>query len=275
MLRTATRPRWLAALAVLGVVVYIFIRLGLWQFHTGQSRAMDDLSARSELPPQPIGTLVEPQQPFRGDLSGRMVDVRGRYDASGQVLVTGRRLDDAQGYWVVTPLIEERTGARLPILRGFVTDPSQADRPDSQPVKITGALAQPEAPSDLTALPEGQLTSVDVAWLVNHWGGRVYNAFVFATQEEPRVSAAPVRPVPPPVTHMTGLNWRNLGYAVQWWVFALFACFIVWRQLRDDAERDSLAREESLEPPEEPPVSGIPIHGAPAAPTTPDRGATR
>jgi ABC-type nickel/cobalt efflux system permease component RcnA len=33
-----------------------------------------------------------------------------------------------------------------------------------------------------------------------------------------------------------GLSWRNLAYALQWWVFALFAAYMWWRMVRDDYE---------------------------------------
>jgi hypothetical protein len=39
--------------------------------------------------------------------------------------------------------------------------------------------------------------------------------------------------VPPPEPG-TGLAWRNLSYALQWWAFALFGLFFWWRLVRDD-----------------------------------------
>ena len=32
----------------------------------------------------------------------------------------------------------------------------------------------------------------------------------------------------------TGLQWRNAAYAVQWWVFALFALWLWWRMVREE-----------------------------------------
>jgi hypothetical protein len=32
------------------------------------------------------------------------------------------------------------------------------------------------------------------------------------------------------------LDWRNLAYAVQWWLFAAFGVFMWWRVVRDDHE---------------------------------------
>jgi len=79
----------------------------------------------------------------------------------------------------------------------------------------------------------------DLSLLVNRWPGSLYNAFVFATAEQPDVTsvAAPaVQRVPPPALVSGGLSWRNAAYALQWWVFALFAAFMWWRMVRDDYE---------------------------------------
>ncbi len=46
--------------------------------------------------------------------------------------------------------------------------------------------------------------------------------------------------VPTPVAP-TGLNWRNAAYAVQWWVFALFALWLWWRMVREDHRRAGAA----------------------------------
>jgi len=39
----------------------------------------------------------------------------------------------------------------------------------------------------------------------------------------------------------TGLTWRNAAYALQWWVFGLFAAYMWWRMVRDDHRRDQAA----------------------------------
>ena len=42
--------------------------------------------------------------------------------------------------------------------------------------------------------------------------------------------------MPPPSLVGSGLSWRNAAYALQWWVFALFAGYMWWRMVRDDYE---------------------------------------
>ena len=53
------------------------------------------------------------------------------------------------------------------------------------------------------------------------------------------VAPGPQR-VPPPTVQPTGLAWRNVAYAVQWWVFAAFAVVLWWKMVRQDAlEREA------------------------------------
>ncbi|GAA1248698.1 SURF1 family protein [Oryzihumus leptocrescens] len=245
MLRTALRPRWLGLLALVVVVMVTFTMLGLWQLNVARDKGRAEaVRAAPQRPVAALTTVVQPQAQFPADGSGRRVTATGRYDAAGQVLVTPRLLDGRRGYWVVTPLVVEGTGARLAVVRGFVTDPAAATRPPATgPVMVTGSLAPAESPTEGAALPAGQLGSVDLADLVNRWGGQIYNAFVFATAERPDVttgttaSAGIVR-VPPPPPVGGGLALRNAGYAVQWWVFALFALYMWWRMVRDEHERE-------------------------------------
>lgn len=232
MIRTALQPRWLALLAVLVVVVYTFVRLGLWQLAVAQDRVFEDtLAAQAAQPEVPIAQVLEPFSPFPNDASGRPVQVDGSYDAQLQFLVPDRLLEGRDGYWVMTPLRTEQ-GDLLTVLRGWVADPAEADAPPGTPVSVTGTLAPGESPAT-EVLPPGQLGSVDLAVLANTWEGDLYNAFVFATGEEPPLTSEAVEPVPPPLLSSRGVDWGNLGYALQWWVFAGFAVYMYLRFLKE------------------------------------------
>src|SRR6478672_4667570 len=198
------RPRWLGLLGLVLVVMVVFTLLGLWQLNVAKDRGRAEaVAAAPKRPVATLATVLRPHATFPADGSGRRVRATGRYDGPGQVLVTPRLLHGRPGYWVVTPLVVEGTGARLAVVRGFVSDPAAATRPTAAgPVTVSGSLAPAESPSDAgAALPDGQLASVDLAHLVNRWGGQIYNAFVFATAERPDVTtrtAGIVRVPPPP-----------------------------------------------------------------------------
>lgn len=244
MLRTALKPRWLGLFAVVLAVMVSFTLLGLWQLSVArdQGRA-EQVRATPTLPVADVAAVLTPHTPFPQGGDGRRITATGRYDGSAQVLVTPRLLGGKRGYWVVTPLVVRSTGARLAIVRGFVTAPAQAVAPDSAAeVTVSGTLTAGESPAQVTsrsatALPAGQMTNLDLSLLVNRWPGALYNAFVFATKEVPDVTSAAspvVQRVPTPAGAGGGLSWRNTAYAFQWWAFALFAAYMWWRMVRDD-----------------------------------------
>lgn len=47
-----------------------------------------------------------------------------------------------------------------------------------------------------------------------------------------------------------GFNLRNFGYAIQWWLFAVFAIGFWWRIMRDAVRRDTPAALGPMPPPE-------------------------
>ncbi|TWE11910.1 cytochrome oxidase assembly protein ShyY1 [Rudaeicoccus suwonensis] len=235
----------LGLLALAIVLAAGCVYAGLWQLDVAQrdgSKSMSDQAAR---PAVQLEKFITPQQTFPSDGSLRKVSVTGTYDASGQVYVSGRVLHGVNGYWVVTPLLVQSTGAQIPVVRGFVPTPT-APAPASgrQEVTVEGALAPGEAPSDGIA-PGDVLTTVDLATLLDHWGGNVYNGFIFMTSESPVATVAPIQTFPPPTPADSGLNLLNAGYALQWWAFAIFAFFMWGRVVRDESRAEVEAAQQA------------------------------
>lgn len=238
------RPRWLGLLALVLAVMVSFGLLGLWQLNVARDRGRAEQAlAAPTMPVADVAAVLTPHSPFPRDGMGRRITAKGRYDGSAQVLVTPRLLAGQRGYWVVTPLVVRSTGARLAVVRGFVTDPAQATAPAvAAEVTVSGTLAPGESPaqepsSTDAALPTGQLGALDLSLLVNRWPGGLYNAFVFATAEQPdvtSVTSSAVERVPPPALVGGALAWRNAAYALQWWAFALFTAYMWWRMVRED-----------------------------------------
>ena len=235
MLRTALTPRFLGLLGLVLVLCATFVWLGRWQLGVAESTAQREAveHARSQAPAD-LTTLLQPHQPFRGDLSSRPFVATGHYDAEGQLLVPGRRLEGATGLWVLTPFVLDEGGATLPVVRGFVTEAASATPPPEGTLTISGGLAPGESPSP-DPVPAGQIGSVDLSQLVNTWPGELYNAFGFLESESP-ATASGLATVPTPLGE-TGVRWRNAAYAVQWWVFAAFALWMWGRMVRDETRR--------------------------------------
>ena len=247
MLRSALKPRHLWLLAVALLVVVAFIQLGRWQLGVAEDEALrESLEKARAQQPVAVETVLRPHIDFPNDLSTRPVSASGEFGAD-QVVVAGRRLDGRTGFWVVAPFRVSATGATLPVLRGFVASPDDVPPVPGGTVTLTGGLAPPESPYAGPPPPPGQLGSIDTSVLVGRWPGELYNAFVFQQGETPAPTATALgamQRVPTP-TGETGIKWRNAAYALQWWVFALFALYLWWRTVRADTEDE--AAEEAAE----------------------------
>ncbi|NUS41054.1 MAG: SURF1 family protein, partial [Terrabacter sp.] len=175
----------------------------------------------------------------------RPVTVTGTYAAERGLLVVDRRLGGRVGSWVVTPL--ETDGGTVPVLRGFVDGaPAEVPAPPTGVVTVSGTLGPGESPRAGDPLPAPQVRSIDLATLVNEWPGDLYNAVVLASAESRGPTAgADVLPsaltrVPPPPLDAP-LNLRNAAYAVQWWVFGIFAIWMWWKMLRAEQQAEDPA----------------------------------
>lgn len=244
MLRTALKPRNLALLAVAVLVVIAFVQLGRWQLGVAEDEALRESLARARSQqPVAVETVLRPHSDFPGELGTRSVTATGEF-GTDQVVVGGRRLHGRTGFWVVAPLRVAASGATLPVLRGFVTSPSDLPPVPTGTVTVTGGLAPPESPYAGDPPPQGQLASVDTSVLVGRWPGDLYNAFVFQQQEEPAAAPATLgsmERVPTP-SGETGFKWRNAAYALQWWAFAAFALYMWWRIVRDEGREEAAGR---------------------------------
>jgi len=239
--RRLLTPRWVGMLAALVVVVAACVLLGLWQLGVARdSGRKEAVAAASSLERAPLQQVTAPHSDFRAELSNRPVTVTGTYAAERSLLVVDRRLDGRVGSWVVTPM--ETEGGTVPVLRGFVDGtPTEAPEPPTGVVTVTGTLGPGESPRPGDALPAPQVRSVDLAALVNEWPGNLYNAVVLASAETDGPSAgadlapAGLTRVPPPELD-AALNLRNAAYAVQWWVFGIFAIWMWWKMFRAEQQ---------------------------------------
>ncbi len=235
--RTAMRPRWLAVLAVVLVAATGMARLGEWQLQRARDNGGAARRAAAARPAVPLTSLMAPQHRFPADAAGRSVQVSGRWDAAGQLLVAGRVQAGVRGWWVLTPLLLD-DGAAVPVVRGWTSDPGAAPAPaPAGPVQLTGVLLPGEpgvnrAPGQASGLPAGQLDRIDPAELVQRWTYPIYTGFVVAGSG-PAVVPATLTPVTVGSPD-GGLALQNLSYAVQWWLFAAFGLFLWCRLVRDD-----------------------------------------
>ncbi|HET8987994.1 MAG TPA: SURF1 family protein [Humibacillus sp.] len=247
MLRRLLSPKWVGLFAVVLVAVAACTLLGLWQLGVARDEGHKQaVAAASQLQRAPLQQVTQAHSAFEAEFSNRPVTVTGTYDDARTILVVDRRLGDRAGSWVVTPLVTQ--GGSVAVLRGFVDGlPSTAPAAPAGVVTVAGSLGPTESPRPGAALPAPQRRSVDLAALVNEWPGALYNVIVLAsseTQGAPGAAAAPLATagltrVPPPDVD-TPLNLRNAAYAVQWWVFGLFAIWMWWKMFRAEQQADAV-----------------------------------
>ena len=244
VLRGLFSPKWVGLFAVVLVVVTACTLLGLWQLGVARDEGHKQaVAAASQLQRAPLQQVTRAHSAFEAEFSNRPVTVTGTYDDARTILVVDRRLGDRAGSWVVTPLVTE--GGTVAVLRGFVDGlPATPPAAPEGVVTVEGSLGPTESPRPGAALPAPQRRSVDLAALVNEWPGDLYNLLVLASSETPSAgAAAPIATagltrVPPPDVD-TPLNLRNAAYAVQWWVFGLFAIWMWWKMFRAEQQADA------------------------------------
>lgn len=241
-LRFAPRWHWTLLTAAL---LPVFVALGLWQWNRGQARQQNwdaFADAASEAVPASANQLARLPRYTR-------VEVTGRYDAARQFLLDNRSHAGMPGYEVLT-VLELDAGGRLLVNRGWVPFTGFRDQlPDialpandadaAQP-PMEGDAGQPgDFPGSAQRRLTGRLAGLPVAGLASGRLGPEH------AQGWPRVTSFPTMAqleaayggsLLPPVLLLDEesgpgyvRDWqppglppeRHIGYAVQWWGFAL------------------------------------------------------
>ena len=237
--RALLSPRGLALIVIGGFFVTIFVILGQWQVDRAR-QVSRTVPAPATQPPVALTAVGRPGQTLPSRLVGRSVDVQGEYDAAHQLLVAGRALSGRQGFWVLTPLRVDAgsLGAGVAVVRGWVAsprDPATAVPPGQ--VTVTAVLQPSEALDSSqrpSRLPAGQVARIETAELIQTIPYPLYDGYAVLTSQQPPAAVAPA-PVQARivVTGGRGFPWQNAAYALQWWAFAAFVVFFVWRMFKD------------------------------------------
>jgi cytochrome oxidase assembly protein ShyY1 len=221
------------------------VALGLWQWSAWQAHREAERTDITHAAPQPLTGVLGPDDPFPAKQVGRPVSLEGTWLPDGTVLVTGRESDGEDGSWVITPLtVGGPDDPAIPVVRGWIPgdDPADAPPPPTGTAAVVGWLQ----PGEGTGAPDDDKTDavlpqVRIADLVQRVDVDLYGGYVVidptTTEKDGGHNAGTTGLAPatldqlPPASTFTG--WRNLAYAIEWWVFAAFAIFLWWRHVRD------------------------------------------
>ena len=114
MLATMRKPKWLALLAAVLLVVGAFGWLGWWQLTSAFSTALPSEDAETLRQPVPLGQLLKPGAGLTEAGAGRTVTASGYLDADELTLIPNRLQGDRTGWWVVSRVVIESDGTPEP-----------------------------------------------------------------------------------------------------------------------------------------------------------------
>jgi cytochrome oxidase assembly protein ShyY1 len=258
VLKTAVKPKWIAALVFALAVSAVLVLLSQWQFSRSLEKDVAPPSVTEKV--QPLLDTMAPGHLMTGDIEGQMVTAQGHFDPSKQVLVPSRLQDGNEGYWAVAGFVVD--GAVPPVgsaatkevviavARGWVASVNDVPAVPVGAVELTGRLLNSEGPVLKKDLPEGQVAALSSAELTNRWNVSMYASLIVSFNEVvdgQEVGAAAANAavknalVPITVTatdQNDKINWLNIFYSIEWAVFAGFAVFLWWRLVADDYRRD-------------------------------------
>ncbi|MGZ4438082.1 MAG: SURF1 family protein [Nocardioidaceae bacterium] len=238
-------PKWwstrLWGLHALGtVVVVVTILLGWWQWSVSQGHKDEKSAALAHATPVPLSDVFGHNDAFPGEETGRPAVLQGTWLPEGTVYVSGHQ----DGYWVATPLRIDAASA-IYVVRGWTADPDTAPAPPTGTAKLVGWLQPPEDGGLTDDDPaDAMLPELNIADAMSHVGQDLYSGYAVVADREggwpasdaavndgsTGLEAATLNSLPQ-ASFTTGL--RNALYALEWWVFAVFALYIWWRWVRD------------------------------------------
>ncbi|MGP9489235.1 SURF1 family protein [Glutamicibacter sp. AOP33-2CA-4] len=241
MLKTALKPKWIAALLGALLVATGFVALSGWQF--GASSTEPAVKIDETEVPVPLTEHYTPGVEMLGTKSDQIVTLSGEFLPGTDVLVEGRVDDDRLGSWVVAAFAVDGApdGEAMAVVRGWQPETGTPSAAPEGTVEITGRLLPPEGPELNHDVRNPALATLSTAQLANIWDQDLYSGFVTAhalsvdgqPAAQPGIDAIYVGPQP----QEPQINWLNVFYGIEWVVFAGFAVFLWYRLVRDDYQR--------------------------------------
>lgn len=241
MYRVLRRPRWIAMTIVVTVLAGVFVALGTWQLDRLDQRRLANRvqEARLTADPLPVDVLLSAAGEDVDSLEYRRTTATGTYRVDEEMLVRNRTHDGVAGFWVLTPL-ELDSGLRVVVARGWVPL-DLADRPPvaevpppSGVVTVEGFVRLDEdrprfGPVDPPG-PQPVFNRVDLDRIAEQVPAPLAPVWIQRVDDGSR--SLPFALALPDTTD----EGPHLGYAIQWFSFAIIAvvgfAFLIRREVR-------------------------------------------
>lgn len=201
----------------------VMVRLGFWQLdRLAQRQALNaEITQKLAAPPLVLSGAAVTDDPKR--LKFRPATVRGIFDHSQEVVLQGQSWQGQPGVHLITPLMIEGGNQAVLVDRGWI--PTEAASPEQRRsfatkgvVEVSGLiqLSQPRPNAPPWQAPELTIFRVDIERLQNQMPYPLLPLFIVQSSQ-PSQSELPYQREP----DLDLSNGPHLGYAIQWFAFAL------------------------------------------------------
>lgn len=244
------KPRWIAAVVVGVFLSLLFVRLGFWQLDRLDERRAQNavIESRMAEPPRPLVGILGQYGDDTDAMAYRHAIAEGEFRRDAEFFSIGRTFDDLTGTLVATPF-DLQDGSVLIVVRGLIPPetegpPAEGFAPAPGQMEIEGPLQLGEQPSAIgESDPDGgELTSLsrlDLEYIDKWVEGDVLP--VAMSLEGWTIPNPENTPVPIPQQELT--EGSHLGYAVQWFSFALIVAIGVAVLVYREGTSDSLTED--------------------------------
>ena len=217
--------RWVLFFLVVVLLAYAAWWLGEWQFHRLHDRRAENaiIEANAHQDPQPVASVLAPDQPVAETDEYTVVTATGVYDPASTIVVRYRTDDHGTpGVDAVVPLVTA-DGTALLVDRGWFEttdpgiDPASLPAPPTGTVTITGWV-RVDGTGDSTQVTDHSTRSISSVAIGDALDEKVYGGFVEMLTEDPPAAD----PLGPPEEPDLG-EGPHFFYGLQWWFFGLLA----------------------------------------------------
>ncbi len=228
MYRFVLRPRWIALLFAVAVLVTVCVQLGQWQFHRLDERRARNaaITAQNAAPPRLVQDVLAPDRPVGPAQEWARVTTSGRYDSRNQLLVRYRPYEGEPGFHVLTPLVVSADTAVL-VDRGWIPGTGSARAPSPPPppagrVTVTGRVRASEPVEPGQGTPRsGQVRFIATDQIAPTLPYAVFGGYVELVDQRPDPGDSAKSPRLLAAPELT--EGPHLAYAIQWYLFAAIA----------------------------------------------------
>lgn len=222
--------QWL--IAVVGAVLTVaMLWLGLWQMRVFEDKENESAAARAGQPAVPLLDFVSADGTV-GDIYGKPASVTGHYLPAQQARI---RAED--GTVRVLTAFQVADGRVLPVVRGVLpAGATTIPEPPAGELTQSGVFLPSEEGSGQNDTGT-ELGTVRLPVLAQFWPQQLLPGFITLPAAESAAQGLATAVVALP---SGSGSIQNIGYALQWWVFAAFGAFMTVRFIR------ALSRDGSL-----------------------------